>query len=127
MNKYDQLLYSLTAEFKLRAHPLLRSVWADLMELEEAMDEPKLRDVREQARQRILALGQAACAANARDVQAHSQALAQLVTTVTPARDADHHELFDTLYQKMRELTEALYATQATPPVSGRASHPTEA
>jgi|ERR1043166_3120806 hypothetical protein len=124
MNNYDRFLESLLAEFKLRAHPHLRSVWADFMELVEATHEPTLRAAREQARQRLLALAQAARAVNARDVQGRSQALAQLVTTVTSTRDV---ELFDSLYQKLRELTEALYAIPASPPASGHDSRLTKA
>ncbi len=36
MNAYDRFLSSLLSEFKRKAQPEVRSLWADLMELEEA-------------------------------------------------------------------------------------------
>ncbi len=120
MKPYDQLRFSLLTGFKLKAEPHLRSLGADLMELEAAADEFTLSVARQQALRRLLALSSAAGAANAREVQTLSHALSLLVITITQVRDATHDECFDALHKKMRELTEALCAIKAPPPLSER-------
>jgi len=112
-------------EFKLKAEPHLRSLWADLMKMEAAADESTLFVAREQALRRLLALSSAAGAANAREVQTLGHALRLLVITITQVRDATNYECFDALYKKMRELAEALYAIKA-PPLSERERQPAE-
>ena len=126
MKTYDQLRFSLLAELKLKAEPHLRFLWADLMVLAAAADESAFFMARRQASQRLLALSSAAGAANAREVQSLSRALRLLVITTTPVRDTTHHECFDALYKKMRELTGALYAINASPPLSERDRQPAE-
>jgi hypothetical protein len=126
MKTYNQLRFSLLAEFKLKAEPHLRSLWADLMVLEAAVDESALFVARGQASRRLLALSSAAGAANAREVQSLSRALRLLVITTTPVRDATRYACFDALYKKMRELTEALYAIKASRPLSVRERQPAE-
>jgi hypothetical protein len=109
MKTYDRFLSTLADEFRLQAQPRLRSLWADVMELEEATHEPAFSAAREQTMHRVLALGRAARAVHAHEVRALSQALARLVTTVACTPDATRTETFATLYQKMTEMTEALY------------------
>lgn len=125
MKTYDPLRFSLMTEFKLKAEPHLRSLWADLMELEAASDESTHFVAREQALRRLLALSSAAGAANAREVQTLGHALRLLVITITQVRDATNYECFDALYKKMCELAEALYAIKA-PPLSERERQPAE-
>ena len=124
MKTYDQLRFSLLTEFKLKAEPHVRSLWADLMVLEAAADEAALFVARGQASRRLLALSSAAGAANAREVQSLSRALRLLVITTTPVRDATNYECFDALYKKMRELAEALCVINAAPPLSQRDRQP---
>jgi len=126
MNTYAQLRVSLMTEFTLKAGPHLRSLWADLIEMEAAADESTLSAAREQALRRLLALSAAAGAANAHDVQTLGHTLRLLVMTTTHVRDATHHECFDALCRTMRELTESLYAITAPPPLSGRERQPAE-
>jgi hypothetical protein len=109
-NEYDRFLFSLTREFTLRAQPHLRSLWADVMELEEATDEHTLSIAREQTMRRVRTLGRAARAINAREVQALSQTVEQLVATMATAPGATRFEFFGVLDQKMTKLAEALYA-----------------
>jgi hypothetical protein len=125
-NEYDRFLFSLTREFTLRAQPHLRSLWADVLELEEAADERALSVARDQTLRRVRTLGWAARAANAREVQALSQTVEQLVATLAPAPGATHFEFFGVLDQKMTKLTEALYAINVTTPPSEPEGQPTE-
>lgn len=126
MKTYDHLRYSIISEFKHRAEPNLRCLWADLMELEAATDESALFVARGQASRRLLALGSAAGAANAQEVRILSQALRLLVINTMQVRDEINYEYFDALYQKMRELTEALYAINAPSPLPERRRQPAE-
>jgi hypothetical protein len=125
-NEYDRFLFSLTREFTLRAQPHLRSLWADVMELEEATNEHALSVAREQTMRRVRTLGRAARAANARDVQALSQTVEQLVAAMAPAPGATRFEFFGVLDQKMTKLTEALYAINVAAPPSEPEGQPTE-
>jgi hypothetical protein len=127
MKTYEQLRFSLLTEFKLKAEPHLRSLWADLMEMEAASDESALYVARGQALRRLLALSSAAGAANANEVRMLSRALGFLVATATQVRDTTNYERFDALYKKARKLTEALYAIKTPPPLSERERQPTEA
>jgi hypothetical protein len=124
--EYDRFLFSLAREFTLRAQPHLRSLWADVLELEEATDEHALSVAREQTMRRVRTLGRAARAVNARDVQALSQTVEQLVATMAPAPGATRFEFFGLLDQKMTRLTEALYAINAETPPSEPAGQPME-
>jgi len=126
MHEYDRFLFSLVTEFTRRALPQIRSLWADLMELEEASDPHALRVARAQTLRRLQILRQAARAVDAAQVQSLSQTLAQSVVTVPDERNAHRQELFEFLYQTMRELTEALYVIQAVPSAMGQNGHPTE-
>jgi hypothetical protein len=126
MHVYDRFLFTLRTVFTRRAQPHLRSLWADLMELEEAPDAHAFRVARDQTLRRLQVLGRAARAVEADEVEALGRTLAELVTTVTDARDAKRQELFDSLHEKMRELVEASYAIQATPSAVGRNRRPAE-
>jgi uncharacterized cupin superfamily protein len=88
------------------------------MEMAAAADESTLSAAREQALRQLLALSSAAGAANAHEVQALGHALGLLVITTTHVCDASNYEVFDALYKKARELTEALYAIKVPPPLS---------
>lgn len=126
MKTYDQLRFSLMTEFKIQAAPHLRSLWADLMEMEAAADESALFAARGQASRRLLALSSAAGAADAQEVQVLSRALRLSVMTITRVRSATNCEGFDVLYKKTLELTEALYAIKVPPPLSERERQPAE-
>jgi hypothetical protein len=126
MKTYDHLRFSVIAEFKRKAEPYLQSLWADLMELEAAADESALFVARVQASRRLLAIGSAAGAANAQEVRILCQMLRLLVVNTTQVRDVINYEVFDSLYKKMRELTEALYAIQAPSPLPERKRQPAE-
>lgn len=117
MNTYDRFLSTLLSEFKRRAPPQVRSLWADLMELAEATDERALFAARGQALRRIRVLGRAASAANAHQVQSLGQAIEHTLEALTQARAAARPELIEGLYGTMRRLAEALYAIDAEAPV----------
>jgi len=125
-NEYDRFLFSLAREFTLRAQPHLRSLWADVMELEEATGEHALCVAREQTMRRVRTLGWAAHAVNAREVQALSQTVEQLVAAMAPTPGATRFEFFGALEQKMTNLTEALYAIKTQTPPSELEGQPTE-
>jgi hypothetical protein len=108
INTYNRLLVSLLTEFKHQAQPHIRSLWADLLELEEATGERALSAAREQSLRRIRVLEWAAHAANAGEVQAISQTLEHMVATVPTARDGSRPELFEALHETMTKLTESL-------------------
>jgi hypothetical protein len=124
--EYDRFRFSLTREFTLRAQPHLRSLWADVMELEEATDEHALSVAREQTMRRVRTLGWAACAVDIPEVQALSQTVEQLVATMAPAPGATRFEFFGVLDQQMTKLTEALYAIDVTTPPSEPGGQPRE-
>lgn len=126
MNTYDRFLSSLLSEFKRKAPPQVRSLWADLMELEEATDERALSAAREQALRRIRVLGRAAGAAKAQQVQSLSQALELRLGALTQGRAAVRPELFEGLDDTMRELAEALYSIDAEDAITEPADQPTE-
>jgi predicted component of type VI protein secretion system len=125
-NEYDRFLSSLSREFTLRAQPHLRSLWADVMELEEADDEHALAAAREQTIRRVRILGRAALAANALEVQTLSQTVERLVATMAPVPGGTRFEFFGLLDQKMTKLAEALYAIQVATPPSEPGGEPTE-
>lgn len=110
----------------MQAQPHLRSLWADVMELEGATDEPTLLLAREQTLHRVVALGRAARAAHAHGVAALSQALASLVTAVGHAPDTTREEAFAGLRQKMTEITGALYGIHRDAATGPHAEEPTE-
>jgi transcriptional regulator NrdR family protein len=113
-------------EFRFKAESHLGSLWANLMEMEAAVDESTLSEAREQALCRLLALSLAAGAANAREVQTLGHTLMLLVIKTTRVRDATNYARFDALYKKTRELTEALHAIKAPPPLSECERQPAE-
>jgi hypothetical protein len=126
MNTYDRFLSSLLSEFKRKAPPHVRSLWADLMELEEAKDERALSAAREQAMRRIRVLGRAAGAANAHQVQSLGQTLELMLEVLTQAPAAARPGLFESLYETMRKLDGALYSIDVEAHVSEHAGQPTE-
>jgi hypothetical protein len=109
MKEYIRFQFALSAEFKRKAQPQVRSLWADLMELTEATDEAAFVTACEQALCRNYVLGRAACAANARTVKPLSNTLELMLCVLTQTHAAARPGLFDALYQTMNRLTEALY------------------
>jgi chemotaxis protein histidine kinase CheA len=126
MNTYDRFLSSLLSEFKRKAQPQVRSLWADLMELEEAIDERALSMAREQALRRIHVLGQAADASQAHPVRSLSQTLEHMLGALTQTRAATCPELFTHLHGTIWMLADTLYSMDVEAPASERADQPTE-
>lgn len=126
MNTYDRLLFSLLSEFKRKARPQVRSLWADMMELVEAIDERALSTAREQAFHRVHVLGRAASAANARQVQSPGQTLEHMLGALTQAPAVARPELLEGLCETMRQLTGAVYSIDVEAPVSEHAGQPTK-
>jgi hypothetical protein len=126
MNTYDRLLFSLLLEFKRQAQPQVRSLWADMMELVEAIDERALSTAREQAFHRVRVLGRAASAAHADQVQSLGQELELMLGALMQAPTAACPELFESLYETMRQLTGAVYSIDVEAPVPEHAGQPTE-
>lgn len=116
MNTYDRFQLSLSTEFKLRAQPHIRSLWADLEELREATDQPVCSATLRQALRRIHALERAACAVGAHEVQALSQVLESALAALPCARGATRSKLFKTADQTMNRLTEALFLIKLESP-----------
>ena len=125
MNTYDRFLSSLLSEFKRKAQPQVRSLWADLMELAEAIDERALSAAREQALRRIRVLGRAASAAHADQVQSPSQEIELMLGSLTQAPAAARPQLLEGLYETMRKLTGAVYSIDAEAPASEHDGQPT--
>jgi len=113
MNTYDRFLTVLLSDFKRGAQPLIRSLWADLMEVAEATDERSFSAASEQALRRIRILGRAARAANAGQVQSRNQALELRLRVLARSPAAGRPELFEGLYETMRELAGAPCSTVA--------------
>jgi len=113
-NTCNHLHVSLLTQFKHQAQRHIRSIWADLLELEEAPDGPALSDAREQTQRRIRTLEWAARAAEAREVLIISQTLEDEVTAISHGRDESRPESFETLHETMTKLAEALYQIDAT-------------
>jgi hypothetical protein len=126
MNTYDRFLSSLLSEFQRKAQPQVRSLWADLMELAEAIDERTLSAAREQALRRIRVLGRAASVAHADQVQSPGQELELMLGALTQAPAAARPELLEGLYETMRKLTGAVYSIDVEAPVSKHARQPSE-
>ena len=126
MNTYDRFLSSLLSEFKRKAQPQVRSLWADLMELEEAIDEPGFSAAREQALRRIRVLGRAANAAHARPVRSLSRSHELTLGALMQTRAAACPELFTRLHETMWMLAVALYSIETEPPVSEHDGQSTE-
>jgi hypothetical protein len=126
MNTHDRFLFSLLSEFKRRAQPQVRSLWADLMELAEATDEKVFSVASEQALRRIRILGRAAGAANASQVQCHNWALEIRLRAFKQESVVVRPELFEGLYETMRELTGALCSIDTESAISKHTSQPTE-
>jgi hypothetical protein len=125
MNTYDRFQSSLLSEFKRKAQPHVRSLWADLMELSEVTTERSLSTARAQALQRIRVLERAAGAANAHHVRSLSQALELMLDDITQVLPVARPELFEALCETMRKLTEALYSIDAEAHIF-EADQPTE-
>jgi hypothetical protein len=124
MSTYDRFLSSLLSEFKRQAQPQVRSLWADLMELEEAIDETAFAAARERAVHRIRVLGRAANAANAHPVRSLSQSLKLTLGALMPTRAAACPELFTRLYETIWMLADTLYSMDGEAPVSEHAWQP---
>ena len=126
MNTYDRFLSSLLSEFKRKAQPEIRSLWADLMELAEARDERALSTACQQALRRTQILGRAAGAANAQEVRSQTHALEVRLGVLTQARAAARPELFEGLYASQRQLAETLYSIDVEAPDPENTRQPTE-
>jgi hypothetical protein len=127
MNTYDHFRLSLQTEFKRKAHPQIRALWADLEELEEATDEQARTVALRQVHQRVCALEYAAHAVDAHELRAVSKLVLRTLGGITHARLVTHPELFATLEETMTKLAEALYSIEAETPAFGRAYQPTHA
>jgi HPt (histidine-containing phosphotransfer) domain-containing protein len=126
MNTYERLLSSLEAEFKKKAPPQFRSLWADVMELEEAPDERRFSKAHDHALQRIHALGCAARAAGAHPVPALSRSLELKLRVLTRTHATAHPESVEALHRTMNQLAEALYSSDNTALVPENIHSPTE-
>jgi hypothetical protein len=113
MNAYDWFLSSLLSEFKRRAQPQVRSLWDDLMELEVPVDKQGFLAAHKHALRRIHVLGRAASAVNAHHVLSLDQTLEFMLGAFTQAPAAARPELFESLYETMRELTGAVCSIDA--------------
>jgi hypothetical protein len=127
MNTYDHFRFSLQAEFKRKAHPQVRALWADLEELGEATDEQARTASLRQVRQRVCALEYAAHAVDAHELRAVSKLVLRTLGGIDHARLATQPELFTTLEQTMTKLADALYSIEAETPAFERAYQPTRA
>jgi len=127
MNTYDHFRRSLQAEFKRKAHPQVRALWADLEELEEATDGHTRTVALRQVHQRVYALEHAAHAVDAHELRAVSKLVLHTLGGVAHERLATHPELFATLEQTMTKLAGALYSIEAEMPVSERGYQSTHA
>ena len=114
------------SDCKRRAQPLIRSLWADLMEVAEASDERSVSVANEQALCRIRILGRAARAANAGQVQSRNQVLELQLLVLAQAPAAARPELLEDLHEPMRELAGAQYSIDAETTAAGCACPPTE-
>jgi hypothetical protein len=126
MNTYERLLSSLGEEFKQKAPSQFRSLWADLMELEEALDDRAFSVIRDQALGRIYALECAAHAAGARLVPPFSRSLELKLRGLTRMHAAIHPESIEVIHRAMDQLAEALYSVETIPLVPENTSQPTE-
>jgi hypothetical protein len=126
MNQYDRFLSTLANEFRMQAPPHLRSLWADVMELEEARDGQAFSVARKSTMRRVLTLSRAARAGHAHEVRALSQDLARLVTSMAHTPDPTRAEAFAVLYQKMTEITEAVYGIHTDTSTGRHAEEPDE-
>ena len=126
MNTYERFLSSLVTEFKQQAPPQICSLWADLMELEEATDERAFSAAHDQVLCRIYELGCAATAAGAHPVPSLSRSLELKLRALTRARVATHAESVESLHRTMNQLAEVLYSIDATVPVPENTNQPTE-
>ena len=126
MNTYERFLSSLVTEFKQKAPPQFRSLWADLMELEDTTDERAFSAAHDQALRRIHTLGCAANATRAHPMPSLSRSLELKLRALTRARAATHPESLEALHRTMNQLAEALYSTDATAPVPESTNQPTE-
>ena len=113
MNTYDRFRSSLLTEFKLKAQPHVRSLWADVVELEEARDEHAFAAALQQALHRVRVLERAAGAANAQAVQTLSETIADMLSALTSVQTAARPGSLDELHRTMNKLTEALYSINA--------------
>ena len=126
MNTYERLLASLITEFKQEAPPRFRSLWADVMELEEAKDERGFSAARDQALRRISALDRAATAAGAHPVPSLSCFLELKVRALTRADVGTRPESIEMVHRTMDQLAEALYSINPVTHVPENANQPTE-
>jgi len=126
MNTYERLLSSLAREFKQKAPSQFRSLWADLMELEEATDEKAFTAAHDQALRRIHALESAAHAARVHPISSLSRSLELKLRVLPRASAVTHLESLETLHRAMNQLAEALYASDAAALNPETTNQPTE-
>ena len=127
MNTRDRFLLSLQAAFQRKAHTLVRVLWADLEELEEATDGQARTVTLWQIHQRVCALEYAAYAVAAHEVRAASQVALRTLVGIAVARLATRPELFATLEETLTNLAEALHSVDVEKPNFGGRYQPTQA
>ncbi len=122
MNTYEHFLHSLLTEFKTEAQPHLRSLWADVEELEEATDERRRSLTLRHALHRTRALEWAAHSVNAREVRALGRDLERMLADLAHAPTAVSRVSPAALHQTMNQLTEALCSIDVKPSTGVHAS-----
>lgn len=120
MNPYTRFQRNLRLGFRIHAQPQIRSLWADLLELEETSDPRARSALIGQARRRVRALGRAARATDCRDVEAACEAFGRALT----AGRLRDRQVLDGLSQQMNKLAEAVYGVRGSTAASGRACSP---
>ena len=122
MNTYEHFLHLLLTEFKNEAQPHLRSLWADVEELEEVTDERRRSLTLRHALHRTRALEWAAHSVNAHEVRALGRDLERMLADLAHTPAAVSRVSPAALHQTMNKLTEALCSVDAEPSAGGRAS-----
>jgi hypothetical protein len=127
MNTYDHFRFSLQTEFKRKAHPQVRALWADLEELGEARDEQARTTALRQVHRRVCVLEYAAHAVDAHELRAVSNLVLCTLGGIGKSRLATQPELFTTLEQTMTKLADALHSIEAETPAFESDYQPTRA
>ena len=127
MNTYEHFLQLLLAEFKIEAQPHLRSLWADVEELGETMDERRRSLTLRHALHRTRVLELAAHSVNADEVRAIGRDLERMLADLAHAPTAVSRVSPAALHQTMNKLTEALCSIDVKPSAGVRASRTSDA
>jgi hypothetical protein len=127
MNTGEHFLHSLLTEFKTEAQPHLRSLWADVEQLEEVTDERRRSLTLRHALHRTRALEWAAHSVNAHEIRALGRDLERMLADLAHAPPAVSRVSPAALRQTMNQLTEALCSVDAEPSTGVRASETSDA